>query len=37
MVMQLRGNLFTAMVTPFNDDYSLNLDMAKILAKKLIK
>jgi len=37
MNKQLKGNLFTAMVTPFNDDYSLNLDMAKILAKKLIK
>ncbi|GAH25347.1 unnamed protein product, partial [marine sediment metagenome] len=37
MNKQLKGDLFTAMVTPFNDDYSLNLDMAKFLAKKLIK
>jgi 4-hydroxy-tetrahydrodipicolinate synthase len=34
--MKLKGNLFTAMITPFNDDYSLNLNMAKKLAKKLI-
>lgn len=36
MAMELKGNLFTAMVTPFNDDYSLNLNMAKELAKKLV-
>lgn len=36
MAMKLKGNLFTAMITPFNDDYSLNLNMAKKLAKKLI-
>jgi len=36
MDKQLKGNLFTAIVTPFNDDYSLNLDMAKKLAIKLV-